>query len=66
MEKYTSDTRCKRCDHIEEWYCGEAGTMEKRTFILGMQEASKFSSVRMCAKCKKRTLHDIVSYSPSR
>lgn len=62
-KNHTFETKCRRCNHITEWY---GGTFEMRTsedFKRYMHEKMTFPSVYDCKECDKKTVQDVVAFS---
>jgi hypothetical protein len=60
-----TETKCRRCGKLHEWHflSGDDRAMQERLrFIDLLNERIDTHEVHFCEKCKKNTIHDMVSY----
>ncbi|MBE7174571.1 MAG: hypothetical protein INR73_28625 [Williamsia sp.] len=60
---YIYETRCRRCKRLYEWVGPARADMAPRVASDHLQSLLESPRQMSCERCKKTTIHDLVSYN---
>ncbi len=63
-KNYNYETKCRRCGNLTEWYFSTTDRFTWGQFAEAMQNLIEHPRQSKCDMCKKRTVQDVVAYSP--
>lgn len=55
------ENKCRKCNTVYEWYFGVL--KDTKEFYMAMQDKTINPRCEHCKKCKKDTVHDVISYN---
>jgi hypothetical protein len=64
-KNYNYETKCRRCGTLTKWHFSPANRFSYLEFVDAMEDYIQYPRAFECSNCKKKTVQDVVSYSPN-